>query len=549
MIFVAATYFFMPATASAPDGSAIERVSLKMSLIAPQISSLDTTMTESTQRRAILNVSLPTCATDVPSANRSSVSLRNSTRLLAASAAAIQAEPSASTPMIFTSGRRYLTYAPMPEMRPPPPTGTKIACSGPLCWFRISMPTVPCPAITSGIVERMHEHVAVFVQQFGRVVARVVEIVAVQNHVRAVRAHRFDFDLGRVAAHHDVRANAEAIRGERNALRVIAGRRAHHAARAILRRELRHLVVCSAQLEREHRLQVLALQEHTIADAARQRARFVQRRFERHVIDARSQDFLDVVFEHRIVDREGRAILKGEPNAVHTNARAHERRRIQTRRGRRGGRDDQTASAQRQYRWRRHRFDDESLHRRARVAARSFRCGGREFRSDRATLAPARHRGDRSERRDRSARICRRRRRSESARQLIKGAGGALTREKIVAASANEFICIVDDSKLVDLLGCVSGARSRSYRVHVVSRRARWSRLGGTPIYRDGVVTDNGNIILDVRGLDLTDPLAMEQRINNIVGVVCNGIFAAQAADVVIIAGPQGIRTIRLIER
>jgi ribose 5-phosphate isomerase A len=131
-----------------------------------------------------------------------------------------------------------------------------------------------------------------------------------------------------------------------------------------------------------------------------------------------------------------------------------------------------------------------------------------------------------------------------AARQLIKGAGGALTREKIVAASANEFICIVDDSKVVDVLGAypvsvevIPSARGLAARALV--------GLGGTPIYRDGVVTDNGNIILDVRGLDLTDPLAMEQRINNIVGVVCNGIFAAQAADVVIIAGADGIRTMR----
>ncbi len=129
-------------------------------------------------------------------------------------------------------------------------------------------------------------------------------------------------------------------------------------------------------------------------------------------------------------------------------------------------------------------------------------------------------------------------------RRLIKGAGGALTREKIVAASAKEFICIVDDSKLVDVLGAypvsvevIPSARGLAARALVA--------LGGTPTYRDGVVTDNGNIILDVRGFHLTNPLEMEQRINNIVGVVCSGIFAAQAADVVIVAGPQGIRTIR----
>jgi ribose 5-phosphate isomerase A len=128
------------------------------------------------------------------------------------------------------------------------------------------------------------------------------------------------------------------------------------------------------------------------------------------------------------------------------------------------------------------------------------------------------------------------------AKQLIKGAGGALTREKIVAASADEFVCIVDDSKLVPVLGTtfplpvevIPMARGLAARALV--------GLGGTPVYRQGFVTDNGNIILDVRGLDFTDPAELERRIDNIVGVVCNGIFAAQAADVVLVAGANGIR-------
>jgi ribose 5-phosphate isomerase A len=129
------------------------------------------------------------------------------------------------------------------------------------------------------------------------------------------------------------------------------------------------------------------------------------------------------------------------------------------------------------------------------------------------------------------------------AKQLIKGAGGALAREKIVAASAREFICIVDESKMVGRLGkfplpveVLPMARGLAARALV--------GLGGQPVYRSGMLTDNGNIILDVHGLDLTDPRTMEERINNIVGVVCNGIFAAQAADVVIVAGQAGIRTL-----
>ena len=128
-------------------------------------------------------------------------------------------------------------------------------------------------------------------------------------------------------------------------------------------------------------------------------------------------------------------------------------------------------------------------------------------------------------------------------RQLIKGGGGALTREKIVAASAYEFVCIADESKLVEELGAfplpvevIPMARG------LVARALR--DLGGHPELREGFVTDNGNLILDVHGLRINDPLALETQINNIVGAVCNGIFAAQAAHVVFIAGAEGVRRI-----
>jgi ribose 5-phosphate isomerase A len=128
-------------------------------------------------------------------------------------------------------------------------------------------------------------------------------------------------------------------------------------------------------------------------------------------------------------------------------------------------------------------------------------------------------------------------------RQLIKGRGGALAREKIVAASAREFVCIVDESKVVDVLGAVPLPVEVLPMARGLVARALVG-LGGQPVLRQGYATDNGNVILDVHGLDLTDPAAMERRINNIVGVVCNGIFAAQAADVVIIAGADGTRTL-----
>jgi ribose 5-phosphate isomerase A len=127
---------------------------------------------------------------------------------------------------------------------------------------------------------------------------------------------------------------------------------------------------------------------------------------------------------------------------------------------------------------------------------------------------------------------------------LIKGGGAALTREKIVAAVARRFACIVDDSKLVEVLGrfplpveVIPMARSHVARELV--------RLGGHPVYRDGVVTDNGNQILDVHGLAIRDPVALEQTINQIVGVVTVGLFARRGADLLIVAGDDGVRTLK----
>ncbi|MEZ5558454.1 MAG: ribose-5-phosphate isomerase RpiA [Pseudomonadales bacterium] len=129
-------------------------------------------------------------------------------------------------------------------------------------------------------------------------------------------------------------------------------------------------------------------------------------------------------------------------------------------------------------------------------------------------------------------------------RRLIKGGGGALTREKIVAASADEFVCIVDESKLVQTLGAyplpvevIPMARG------LVARALR--RLGGHPELRQDFVTDNGNLILDVHGLSITDPDGLEQTLNNLVGAVCNGIFAAQAPTRVFVAAAAGVRELR----
>jgi ribose 5-phosphate isomerase A len=126
-------------------------------------------------------------------------------------------------------------------------------------------------------------------------------------------------------------------------------------------------------------------------------------------------------------------------------------------------------------------------------------------------------------------------------RQLIKGGGAALTREKIIAAAARQFICIAEEAKLVDELGAFPLPvevipMARSY----VGREL--ARLGGRPVWREKVITDNGNHILDVHDLRITDPVALENAINQIVGVVTVGLFAARPADLVILGGPTGIR-------
>lgn len=126
---------------------------------------------------------------------------------------------------------------------------------------------------------------------------------------------------------------------------------------------------------------------------------------------------------------------------------------------------------------------------------------------------------------------------------LIKGGGGALTREKIVAQASKTFVCIADESKLVDVLGkfplpveVIPMARSLVARQIV--------KLGGEPVLRQGFKTDNGNLILDVHGLRILNPVELEEKLNHIVGVVTNGLFARRPADVLLLGGPTGVRKI-----
>lgn len=130
---------------------------------------------------------------------------------------------------------------------------------------------------------------------------------------------------------------------------------------------------------------------------------------------------------------------------------------------------------------------------------------------------------------------------SNDKRQLIKGGGGALTREKIIANSSEKFLCLIDDSKYVKTLG------SFPLPIEVIKMSQsmvalEMIKLGGRPVYRNDFITDNGNIILDVHGLEILEPMALEQKINNIPGVVTNGLFAMRGADNLLISGDDGIK-------
>ena len=127
--------------------------------------------------------------------------------------------------------------------------------------------------------------------------------------------------------------------------------------------------------------------------------------------------------------------------------------------------------------------------------------------------------------------------------QLIKGAGGALTREKIIAAASKNFICIIDQSKYVDILG------QKSLPIEVIPMARSYVarelvKLGGFPIYREKFTTDNGNIILDTQHWDFTDPIKLERLLNNITGTVCNGLFAQRPANILLIATNDGVKTL-----
>jgi len=126
---------------------------------------------------------------------------------------------------------------------------------------------------------------------------------------------------------------------------------------------------------------------------------------------------------------------------------------------------------------------------------------------------------------------------------LIKGGGGALTREKIIAAVSKKFVCIIDETKMVDVLGTFPLPvevipMAQSYIAREITK------LGGQPILREGFTTDNGNIILDVHNLNILKPVELEQELNKLAGVVTNGLFAQRPADVLLIASDSGVKVL-----
>lgn len=129
--------------------------------------------------------------------------------------------------------------------------------------------------------------------------------------------------------------------------------------------------------------------------------------------------------------------------------------------------------------------------------------------------------------------------------QLIKGGGGALTREKVLAEAARRFVCIADESKLVGMLGSFPlPVEVLPMAQAIVSKR--FLKMRGQPIWREGFVTDNGNHILDIHDLAISNPLEMEARINRIPGVITVGIFAHRPADILLIGGDSGVREMRI---
>ena len=387
-----------------------------------------------------------------------------------------------------------------------------------------------------------------------------VEIVAEQDGLTAKSAHRVDLDRRCGDRHDDDGGDFQPVGSQRDALGMVARRSGNHAghraaAGPLALDQLVDAIEGAAALEREDHLLVFALQQHPVAKACGEERRIVQTRLLADVVDARRQDAFDVLFVKLVhAAARGFQVRVGPPMYPDSNrASATDReRQIAKDRSPKQGRQrtwplqnrDSPMSAGKQaaaeaaldfVRGQRllgigtgstvNLFIDA-------LAASGMQIEGAVSSSEQTSQRLASHgvevldlnmTGSLDVYIDGADEV-------EPGLALIKGGGGALTREKIVAAASREFICLVDDSKHVDVLGdfgvpveVIPMARSYVAREIV--------QLGADPEYREGPATDNGNIILDCYGFHIDDAVALEARLNAIVGVVCNGLFAARPAN------------------
>ena len=284
----------MPATGSAPAGSTIERLSSKMSWIAAQISSVLTgdhlvdVLLRQPERLLADPPHGDAVGEDADALQRHALA-RLQRAVHRVGVFGLDADHADLREQVFH-------VSAMPAIRPPPPTATKIASSvSPGCCRRISMPIVPWPAITSGSSNGWMNVSWRSRAMRQRVIVSLVVLVAVQDHLAAEVDHRLHLDARRGLRHHDRRRDAAPPGGERDALRMVAGRGADHAAPGDGLGKMRDLVVRAAHLEREHRLQVLALEQHGVAQTPAQPRRVLERRLDRDVIHARLENAFEIL--------------------------------------------------------------------------------------------------------------------------------------------------------------------------------------------------------------------------------------------------------------
>jgi len=399
-----------------------------------------------------------------------------------------------------------------------------------------------------GVVEGVDEGQPLPAAKLQGVGVGVVVGIPMEQGLRPQPAHRPNLDRWGGPRHHDQGSDPQPLCRQRHTLGMIAGGGGDHAARALRRRQAKHLVVGPPQLEGEHRLQVLALGEHRIAETLRQAREPLQGRLLGNIVDPGLEDTFDVAARHGGGEQPELARI-----LLPLSGRYHSEANWVTADG-----DNTLMNA------------DELKLTAAKAALDYVKDGvigvgtGSTVNHFIDLLAGVKHKIDGAVSSSEASTQRLKARgvpvidlnaagdldlyvdgadESNHQLELIKGGGGALTREKIVAAASRRFVCIADESKLVRVLGrfplpveVIPMARSYVARQLV--------KLGGTPTWREGLVTDNGNLILDVHNLEILEPMKLEQTLNNIPGVVTVGLFALRGADVLILGTPTGPRTL-----